>query len=179
MDLGPNFGASSKMLRFCSNFRKRSILVSRFHTPNMSKIEALLTMPKILDPIFLTMRRKRLPNFYYVVRKWLIYLENGLKVLGNIGHWDPFLTGTPYFRCLEMAAMPKRSGLGPKFFRLRNHHTGYYWHHYQTKILPTRFISQYLNYLIAILLIIAIALCFCLQTSQILANCSMYTVQLL
>ena len=65
----------------------------------MSKIGALLTMPKILDPIFLTIRKNRNPKLKYVATKWLICLKNGPKVLGNIGHWDPFLTGTPYFRC--------------------------------------------------------------------------------
>ena len=126
MDSGPNFGTLSKMLRFCSNFGKRNLLVSYFHTPNMSKIGALLTMPKILDPIFLTIRKINNPKLKYVARKWLICLKNCPKVLGNIGHCDPFLTGTPYFRWLKTAAVPKRLGLGPKFFHLRNHHTGWY-----------------------------------------------------
>ena len=121
------FGPRSKFLklvRFCSNFGEKNLLVSCFHTPNMSKIGALLTMPKILDPIFLTIRKINNPKLKYVARKWLICLKNCPKVLGNIGHCDPFLTGTPYFRWLKTAAVPKRLGLGPKFFRLRNHHTG-------------------------------------------------------
>ena len=90
----------------------------------MSKIGALLPMPKILDPIVLTMGKKGNPKLKYVARKWLIYLKKGPKVRGRWGNWDPFLTGTPYFRWLKTAAVPKRLGLGPKFFRLRNDHTG-------------------------------------------------------
>ena len=124
LDPGPNFWTSSKMLRFCSYLVWWILFLSRFHTPNMSKIGAFLTMSKILDPIFLTIRKKSPLNFWYVALNRQIYLKNGPKVLGNIGHWEPFLTGTPYFWCLEMATVPKRLGLGPKFFRLRNHHTG-------------------------------------------------------
>ena len=124
LDLVQIFGTSSKMLRFCSYLVWWILFLSRFHTPNMSKIGAFLTMSKILDPIFLTIRKKSPLNFWYVALNRQIYLKNGPKVLGNIGHWEPFLTGTPYFWCLEMATVPKRLGLGPKFFRLRNHHTG-------------------------------------------------------
>ena len=103
---------------------KKNLFVSCFYTSNMSKIGALLTMPKILDPIFLTIRKINNPKLKYVARRWLICLKNCPKVLGNIGHCVPFLTGTPYFRWLKTATVPKRLGLGPKFFRLRNHHTG-------------------------------------------------------
>ena len=126
-DKVPKFGPESKFLklvRFCSNFTEKNLLVSCFHTPNMSKIGALLTMPKILDPFILTIRKNGIPNFWYVAWKRLIYLKKGPKLRWKWGQRDPFLTGTPYFRGLKMAAVPKQVGLGPKFFRLRNHHTG-------------------------------------------------------
>ena len=88
----------SKIVRFCSHLVWRSFLVSCFFTPNMSKIRAFLTIFKTLDPFILTKRKNCIPNFYYVARKSLIYLKIGPKVLCNNGHWDPFLTGRPYFR---------------------------------------------------------------------------------
>ena len=110
------FGTSLKMLRFGSYLVRWILSVSRFYTPNMSKIGAFLTMSKILDPFILTIRKKCRPNFWYVAWKRLIYPKRGPKVGGRWGNWDPFLTGTPYFRYLEMAAVSKRLGLGPKFF---------------------------------------------------------------
>ena len=59
----------------------------------MSKIGAFLTMSKILDPIFVTIRKNRNPKFEYVAIKRPNYLKSGPKVLGNDGHWDPFLIG--------------------------------------------------------------------------------------
>ena len=115
-----------KILKTCLNllqfWGKKSFSKLFLHT-NIRKIGALLMMPKILDPIFLTIQKNSNQKLTYVARKWLICLKNSPKVLGNNGHWDPLLTGTPYFRCLETAAEPKRLVLGPKFFRLRNHHT--------------------------------------------------------
>ena len=126
-DKVPKFGPGSKFLelvRFCSNFGKRNLKMSYFHTPNMSKIGALLTMPKILNPIFLTIRKKVSPNFWYVAWKRLIYPGSDPKVVWNNGIWDLFLIGQVLKLNLELATVPKRLGLGPKFFHLKNHHTG-------------------------------------------------------
>ena len=90
------FGPRSKFLkivRFGSNSVWAMLLVSWFHTPNMSKIGAFLTMSKILDPIILTIQKNEVPNFWYVAIKRLIYLKRGPKSRGRWGHWDPFLIG--------------------------------------------------------------------------------------
>ena len=114
----------SKMLRFCSHLVWWILSLRRFYTPNMSKIGALLTMPKILNPIFLTIRKKVSPNFWYVAWKRLIYPGRDPKVVWNNGLWDLFLIGQVLKLNLELATVPKQLGLGPKFFHLRNHHTG-------------------------------------------------------
>ena len=123
----PKFGSGSKfsnLVRFCSNFGKKNLLVSCFYTPNMSKIEALLTMPKILDPIFLTIRKNRNPKLKYIAINRLIYPKNDPKVLWDRGPKYLFLIGQGPFLYLDLVTVPKRLGLGPKFFHLRNHHTG-------------------------------------------------------
>ena len=90
----------------------------------MSKIGALLTMPKILDLIFLTIRKNSNPKFKYVAINSLIKPRNDPKVLRDDGKKYPFLIGQGLFLYLDLVTVPKRLGLGPKFFHLRNHHTG-------------------------------------------------------
>ena len=91
------------MLRFCSYSMWWILFLSRFYTPNMSKIGALLTMPKILNPIFLTIRKKVSPNFWYVAWKRLIYPGSDPKVVWNNGIWDLFLIG----QVLKLNLCPK------------------------------------------------------------------------
>ena len=114
----------SKMLWFCSYLVWWILSLSCFHTPNMSKIGAFLTMPKILDPIFLTIRKNRNPKLKYVAINRLIYPKNDPKVLWDGGPKYLFLIGQGPFLYLDLVTVPKRLGLGPKFFHLRNHHTG-------------------------------------------------------
>ena len=70
----------------------------------MSKIGAFLTMSKILDPIILTIRKNSNPKFQYVAINRPNYLKSGPKVLGNDGHWDPFLIGLifSYAHCADV-----------------------------------------------------------------------------
>ena len=73
------------MLRFCSYLVWWILFLSRFHILNMSKIGECLTMSKILDPIFLTIRKKSPLNFWYVALNRQIYLEKWSKSTGQ--HW--------------------------------------------------------------------------------------------
>ena len=70
----------------------------------MSKIGAFLTMSKILDPFFLTIRKNNVPKLKYVTINRLIYPRGHPKVLRNIGHWDPFLIGLifSYAHCADV-----------------------------------------------------------------------------
>ena len=116
------FGPGSKFLkivRFGSNLVWAILLVSWFHTPNMSKIRAFLTMSKILDPIFLTIRKNASPNFWYVATNTLIYLKSGPKLSGkwrNIGlifYWSVIFQMLTVLVCLS---------LGPNYLTRTDHH---------------------------------------------------------
>ena len=74
----------------------------------MSTIGAFLTMSKILDPIFLTIRKNSIPNFLYVAINRLIYLKSGPKLSGNPRHigfvfdWDVIFQKVTVRMCLGL-----------------------------------------------------------------------------
>ena len=96
-----------------------NFLMSCFHTPNMSTIGAFLTMSKILDPIFLTIRKNSIPNFLNVAINRLIYLKSGPKLSGNPRHIGFIFDWNVIFQMLTVLAC---LGLGPNYLTRTDHH---------------------------------------------------------
>ena len=65
---------------------------------NMNKIGPFFDQAQTLDHDNFAIRKKSLLKLDHFIIKSLIYLKRCPKVLKNGGHWDPFLTGRPYFR---------------------------------------------------------------------------------
>ena len=85
----------------------------------MSQIGAFLTMSKILDPIFLTIRKNSIPNFLNVAINRLIYLKSGPKLSGNPRHIGFIFDWNVIFQMLTVLAC---LGLGPNYLTRTDHH---------------------------------------------------------
>ena len=85
----------------------------------MRKIGAVLTMSKILDQIFLTIRKNTILNFGYVAINRLIYLKSGPKLTGNPRHIGFVFDWDVIFQMLTVLAF---LGLGPNYLTRTDHH---------------------------------------------------------
>ena len=109
----------SKMLRFCSYLVCKNNLPKDFTTPNMSQIGEFLTIFKTLDPIILTIRKKSIPNFWYVAINRPIYLKSGPKLSGNPRNIGFIFDWNVIFQMLTVLAC---LGLGPNYLTRTDHH---------------------------------------------------------
>ena len=85
----------------------------------MSTIGAFLTMSKILDPIFLTIRKNAIPNFLNVAINRLIYLKSGPKLSDNPRHIGFIFDWNVIFQMITVLAC---LGLGPNYLTRTDHH---------------------------------------------------------